>query len=199
MSAAATMAHQRPGRFLPIVLMALLLAAALAGGGSPAAPAAPPSKKQLRWYMGNPAEFETFLLGSNPEQYLNFTGAVSDITGGVYQCCNGETILPNGSLSAYNASSPPWNTTAYAPLDMYKTLVISQNCSASGEPAGCWTAGDTCNNALARVDDFAAELLTWLEAYKMKGLNLVRDSHCSENMPPVNVFRIRPRGRLIDC
>eukprot|EP01047_Picozoa_sp_COSAG01_P053598 COSAG01_NODE_5762_length_4048_cov_3.069385_3_plen_254_part_00 len=122
--------------------------------------------------MGNPAEVQDFLVGANSEHFLNFTGNVSDITGGIYQCCNGETILPNGSLSAYNASSPPWNITAFAHLDMYKTLVIYQNCSASGTPAGCWTAGDTCNAALARVDDFTTELVDWLDAYSMKGLNL---------------------------
>eukprot|EP01043_Picozoa_sp_COSAG02_P119790 COSAG02_NODE_56484_length_285_cov_0.838710_1_plen_55_part_10 len=54
--------------------------------------------------MGNPAEVQEFLTGENTNHYLNFTEDVSDITGGVYQCCQGQTILPNGSLSSYNAS-----------------------------------------------------------------------------------------------
>lgn len=128
-----------------------------------------PAKKQLRWYMGNPAEVQQFLTGENAHHYLNFTEDVSDITGGVYQCCQGQTILPNGSLSSYNASRPPWNLTAFAHLDMYHILSITTNCSASGTPAGCWTAGDTCQAALKRADDFADELMTFLEAYNLKG------------------------------
>jgi hypothetical protein len=55
---------------------------------------------------------------------------------------------------------------------MYHTLDIEANCSATGTPAGCWTAGVTCNAALARVDDFATEVVAWLEAYSLTGLNL---------------------------
>jgi hypothetical protein len=40
-------------------------------------------KKQLRWYLGNPAEVQEFMTGENTEHYLNFTEDVSDITGGV--------------------------------------------------------------------------------------------------------------------
>ncbi len=120
-------------------------------------------------YMGNPAEVQEFLTGENTNHYLNFTEDVSDITGGVYQCCQGQTILPNGSLSSYNASHPPWNLTAYSHLDMYHILSITTNCSAAGAPAGCWTAGDTCQAALSRVDDFADELMAFLEAYSLKG------------------------------
>jgi hypothetical protein len=64
------------------------------------------------------------------------------------------------------------NVSAFAHLDMYHTLDIEANCSATGTPAGCWTAGVTCNAALARVDDFATEVVAWLEAYSLTGLNL---------------------------
>ena len=98
--------------------------------------------------------------------------AVSDITGGIYQCCNGHTIQANGSLTSYNASDPPWNTSAFSALDMYQTLVIYQNCSAKNTDPDCWTPGDTCEQALARVDDFGEELLGMIEAYKLKGIHL---------------------------
>ena len=52
---------------------------------------------------------------------------------------------------------------------MFHILSLTGNCSATGEPAGCWSVGQTCNAALARVDDFASELLAFLEAYDLKG------------------------------
>ena len=163
----------------------LLLVAALgflcpttAGGGK--------GKKQLRWYLGNPAEVQEYMTGSNTEHYLNSSADVSDITGGVYQCCNGQEILANGSLSPYNASAPPWNLTAFANLDMYHTLSIVGNCSASGTPAGCWTVGDSCSAALSRVDDFTEEIMGWLDAYQLKGLNLDVSAQCTHNVPLIN-------------
>ena len=55
---------------------------------------------------------------------------------------------------------------------MYMTLVIYQNCSATNPDPDCWTPGDTCEAALARVDDFGTELLGWIEAYGLKGVHL---------------------------
>ena len=79
-----------------LLLSLVLLPCALLGGASGSRHTAPDRvnsstggtakrtvKKQLRWYLGNPAEVQEFMTGENTEHYLNFTEDVSDITGGV--------------------------------------------------------------------------------------------------------------------
>ena len=163
-------------RLPPALLLLLLVGAATAGASPPDSGGTTRQqravRKQLRWYLGNPAEVQEYMTGANTHRYLNDSAPVSDITGGIYQCCNGQSILANGSLGHYNASAPPWNLSAFAHLEMYLTLTIDGNCSASGTPAGCWSVGQTCSNALARADDFTAEIVGWLDAYRLKGLSL---------------------------
>jgi hypothetical protein len=159
-------------RLHALLSSAAVLAAADATDGSTPQTQRRAVRKQLRWYLGNPAEVQEYMTGANTEHYLNDSAPVSDITGGIYQCCNGQSILANGSLGPYNASAHPWNLTAFAHLEMYHTLSIYGNCSATGTPAGCWSVGQTCSNALARAEGFTTEIMGWLDAYQLKGLNL---------------------------
>ena len=155
-------------RRLPLLLLlASLLAAGSSTGGATV-------KKQLRWYVGDPDRISDFLLGDNPRGLLNTSAKVSDITGGVYTCCNHPFIESDGTLekSALDANTSMWNTTKWAGLDMYATLALTANCSVTGTPAGCWSMGDSCNAALARVDDFTTSILNFMELNDLKGVNL---------------------------
>jgi hypothetical protein len=56
----------------------------------------------------------------------------------------------------------PWNVTLFAANDvaMYASVALANNCSETGgTPAGCWSMGDSCTAALARVDAFSTEVL----------------------------------------
>ena len=150
--------------------VAFLLAAAatwIAAAGGPTGATALP-RKQLRWYIGNVPRVQDFLLGgpgSNPSGWLNTTlGLGAPITGGVYQCCHGVDIQPNGTLKGYpfNASKPPWNVTAFASadIDMYYTI------TPGGKDPGAITKA-----ALARADAFAMELLNLTLAYGLAGVH----------------------------
>ena len=147
----------------------MIFAAAMVVATAAAASEAP--KKQLRWYVGNPDRIAGYLLGSNPDHLLNSSTVVSDITGGIYQCCNSIKIAKDGTLGP-PGTKPPWNATAFRALDMYMTFAMEQNCSASGTPQGCWSVGQTCRAALARGDAFRQEVLAIAEAYDLKGIML---------------------------
>ena len=139
---------------LVLLLVLLFTGAATGGGGGTKA-------QQLRWYVGSPEHIEDFLLGDNPRGLLNTSAKVSDITGGFYLCCNHPFIESDGTLEKLYAAknNTLWNTTKWASLDTYATLALARNCSDTGTPKGCWSMGDSCNAALARVDDFTASIL----------------------------------------
>ena len=61
-----------------------------------------------------------------------------------------------------------------AAFDQYVSLSLGANCSATGTPAGCWSAGATCRAALARGDAFANDVMKLIGDYGLKGINLVR-------------------------
>ena len=165
----------------------LLLAALL---DRPAADA----RKSLRWYIDNLPRVQPFLLGDNPAGTLNTSVKVSDITSGVYECCNAPmgAIGSDGVLHFAEPTlpSPPWNVSAFASasVDTYMSLSLQgdrrpgkpQPCNISGGPAGCWTAGDSCNAALGRVDAFADEVMGLIEAY---GLTPAPPEHPTPILP----------------
>jgi hypothetical protein len=67
------------------------------------------TKKQLRWYMGAPVRLESLLFEPNPHHWLNtsLSLAAPAITGGGYQCCHGNMIMPDGTLSCGRVCPPP--------------------------------------------------------------------------------------------
>ena len=145
----------------------LLLAAAalqLAGSGAPA-----PLPKQIRWYVGDPNRPVDFLLGDNGDgTWANSTLNASDISGGIVNCCHSFRVLPNGSIPA-----PPGG---------YQTVDIYQKYRAAGQQALVSVASpavgaDFCWNALARVDDFTAEVMSLIDGVGVDGINLVWPPH----------------------
>ena len=94
------------------------------------------ARKSLRWYIDNVPRVESFLIGANPG-WLNTTVNVSDITSGVYTCCNGLPISMDGVLKFSPVA--PWNVSLFASkgVEMYASLALASNCSESGTPAGC--------------------------------------------------------------
>ena len=65
----------------------------------PPPPLAPPhgnltGRKHLRWYAGSPTRLDALLLGTNPRQLLNTSHPLAEITGAVYQCCEGPQPPP---------------------------------------------------------------------------------------------------------
>eukprot|EP00039_Didymoeca_costata_P004867 m.76723 g.76723 ORF g.76723 m.76723 type:complete len:346 (+) comp12574_c0_seq3:162-1199(+) len=131
------------------------------------------SSKQLRWYIGDPIRVAPLLNGSNPDQWLNTSLSVSEFTGGIYQCCNGFVLQADGTIRPFSQNGSGWDK-IYPPaqVDMFVSLSLQQNCSATGTPSGCWSASDTCNAALSRVDNFTQEVLELIHAYNLKGINL---------------------------
>ena len=138
------------------------------------------SRKQLRWYIGNVPRVQEFLLGgvgSNKASWLNTSLDLgAPFTGGVYQCCHGVDIQPNGTLKGFpfNASKPPWNVTAFAEaeIDMYYTITYS------GSDPGLVTKA-----ALARVDAFALELLNLTLAYGLAGVHTDWETATDNDLP----------------
>ena len=161
---------------LLLLLLPLLFTGAAGGAGT--------VKKQLRWYSGSPERIADLLLGDNPRGLLNTTEKVSDITGGVYLCCNHPFIESDGTLEKLYAAknNTLWNITQWTSLDMYATLALARNCSDKGTPKGCWSMGDSCNAALARVDDFTASILDLMVRNDLKGVNLDWESGWGNNV-----------------
>lgn len=131
-----------------------------------------PVRKQLRWYVGNPAhgDVESFLLGDNPSHLANTTARVDDITGGVYQCCSQFRLNASGQLQG--PAAPGYNTSAWAGLDMFVSIAAAANCTAASPTPGCVTPGDICSAALARGSAFVDEVLAMTQVFALRGINL---------------------------
>ena len=143
-------------RVVPAGLLLLLSAAA----GQQAAPA----RRQLRWYLGDAPRVDSILLHDNPNGWLGTNVSLAaPITGGIYQCCHGNAITTNGTLSY----SPTMNASAYygnlsrAGIDTFYT--VTHSCGQDLGKCAC--------PAFARADAFAQELLQWVERWNLTGVH----------------------------
>ena len=166
--------------------------------------------KELRWYVGQPSYVASILApgATNPRHLLNTSLAFGDVSRALYQCCEFSYILPSGSLHNTGYATPAgWAkaTAAYGPgVEWFATIALTTNCSQAAQPQqACWSAGDTCRAALRRGPAFTAELMAFLQAYDLRGINLDwefptdNDVHCHEQLWGAASKAMRAAGRQL--
>ena len=137
----------------------LLLLSAAAGQQRQA-----PARRQLRWYLGDAARVDSLLLHDNPNGWLGTNlSLAAPITGGIYQCCHGNAITTNGTLSY----SPAMNASAYygnlSRAGIATFYTVTHSCGQDLGKCAC--------PAFARADAFAQELLQWVERWNLTGVH----------------------------
>ena len=176
----------------PSVLQLLTLLLLSSAGAEPSPSQSGPERggpepaKQLRWYIGNVARVEGFLLGNNSKRFLNTSANLgAPITGGIYQCCKGFVIQENGTIRGLaealqrprSGRTARWNASLFAAagIDMYHT-VSGSTTSHETPPV------DAACAAAARKQEFARELLQLAEAWQLRGMHTDWESAVNNNL-----------------
>lgn len=148
------------------VLVALVAASGVASATEPIA-------KSIDLYADNLGRIVDFALGNNSRGWANSTVQLSPHTRTFYVCCNQFPLLPdgyqrythdhgNGSTFGNNT----WGQADYVDAGRRVVLTIAAGTTAT---AG---AADICAAALARKDDYAAELIAIAQHERLSGYML---------------------------
>jgi hypothetical protein len=199
--------HCQPLEMHPALLLLLAATVLLASKAA----VAPPSRRGLRWAVSAAKPgIDDFLLHDNNGSWANTSLSVTNATLGIDAgfMPSGAALVINRSGHLFESYPCTLNASRFAKYraagmfatvdvgpaddsherscpDMNLTVAAGLNCSNPPRPNehNCVTPGDLCRAALARKEDFSAELLDYLLRHDLSGVTIDWENPYGNDMP----------------